>query len=299
MATAYPQSGILLPVPPVARHLELTLRPEATRAAAAAALQALGDPLLRVNGTSSVVGVGPGLARLLDVPVPGLRPFPPLSGDGVEVPSTQKSLWIWLRGEDRGELVHRTRAIAGVLASAFSMDSVVDAFVYDIGRDLTGYEDGTENPKAEAATDAAIVSDAALAPEGSSFVAVQIWQHDLARFFAMSKQEQDNIVGRERDSNEEMEEAPAFSHVKRTAQESFDPVAFVVRRSMPWTEGPRSGLVFVAFGDTLDSYENQLKRMVGLDDGIVDGMFRFSTPLSGAYYWCPPVVDGRVRFGAA
>jgi putative iron-dependent peroxidase len=299
MATAYPQSGILLPVPPVARHLELTLRPEATRAAAAAALQALGDPLLRVDGTSSVVGVGPGLARLLDVPVPGLRPFPPLAGDGVEVPSTQKSLWIWLRGEDRGELVHRTRAIAGVLASAFSMDSVVDAFVYDVGRDLTGYEDGTENPKAEAATDAAIVSDAALAPEGSSFVAVQIWQHDLARFFAMSKQEQDNIVGRERDSNEEMEEAPAFSHVKRTAQESFDPVAFVVRRSMPWTEGPRSGLVFVAFGDTLDSYENQLKRMVGLDDGIVDGMFRFSTPLSGAYYWCPPVVDGRVRFGAA
>jgi putative iron-dependent peroxidase len=173
----------------------------------------------------------------------------------------------------------------------------VDAFVYDTGRDLTGYEDGTENPKAEAATDAAIVSDAALAPQGSSFVAVQLWQHDLARFFAMSKQEQDNIVGRERESNEEMEEAPAFSHVKRTAQESFDPAAFVVRRSMPWTEGPRSGLVFVAFGDTLDSYENQLRRMVGLEDGIVDGMFRFSTPLSGAYYWCPPVVDGRVRFG--
>ncbi len=298
MAIAHPQSGILLPVPPVARHLELALRPEATRAAAAAALKRLGDPALRVDGTASVVGVGPALAGLLDLRVPGLRPFPQLSAGGTDVPSTQKSLWIWLRGEDRGELVHRTRAIAAALSQAFSMETVIDAFVYDIGRDLTGYEDGTENPKAEAATEAAIVSDAALAPPGSSFVAVQNWQHDLSRFFSLSKADQDDIVGRERVSNEEMADAPAFSHVKRTAQESFDPPAFVVRRSMPWTEGQRSGLVFVAFGDTLDSYERQLKRMTGAEDGIVDGMFRFSTPLSGAYYWCPPVVGGRVSFAA-
>jgi putative iron-dependent peroxidase len=174
------------------------------------------------------------------------------------------------------------------------MESTVDAFVYDTGRDLTGYEDGTENPKADAATEAAIVSDGELAPAGSSFVAVQIWQHDLTSFFALSKREQDDIIGRERVSNEEMEDAPEYSHVKRTAQESFDPVAFVVRRSMPWTEGTRAGLVFVAFGNTLDSYENQLKRMTGADDGIVDGMFRFSRPLSGSYYWCPPVIGGRL-----
>lgn len=297
MATVHPQSGILMPVPPVARHLEFALRPEATRSAAVSALQGLADPALHVDGTASVVGVGPVLAKLLDLAVPGLRPFPALSAGGVDVPSTQKALWIWLRGEDRGVLLHRTRAIAAALSNAFSMETVVDAFVYDIGRDLTGYEDGTENPKAEAATDAAIVSDPALAPEGSSFVAVQIWQHDLARFFSLSKKDQDDIVGRERESNEEMADAPEFSHVKRTAQESFNPTAFVVRRSMPWTEGARAGLVFVSFGRTLDSYERQLVRMTGADDGIVDGMFRFSTPLSGAYYWCPPVIGGRVAFG--
>jgi porphyrinogen peroxidase len=299
MSIAHPQSGILVPVPPVARHLELALRPETTSSAAAMALEKLSDRALKVDGTAAVVGVGPGLASLLDIPVAGLRPFPNLKAGDVDVPSTQKSLWIWLRGEDRGELVHRTRAIAVALRTTFSLETVVDAFVYDTGRDLTGYEDGTENPKGEAATEAAIVTDVALAPAGSSFVAVQVWQHDLARFFALSKQEQDNIVGRERESNEEMPEAPAFSHVKRTAQESFDPEAFVVRRSMPWTEGARSGLVFVAFGDTLDSYEKQLRRMSGLDDGIVDGMFRFSTPLTGGYYWCPPVSGGRISFGVA
>jgi putative iron-dependent peroxidase len=44
----------------------------------------------------------------------------------------------------------------------------------------------------------------------------------------------------------EIADAPPSAHVKRTAQESFDPEAFVLRRSMPWTDGMRSGLNFVA-----------------------------------------------------
>ena len=79
--------------------------------------------------------------------------------------------------------------------------------------------------------------------------------------------------------------------MKRTEQESFEPEAFVVRRSLPWTDGPENGLMFVAFGRTLDAFEMQLRRMVGLDDGIVDGLFRFTRPITGGYYWCPPV-DG-------
>ena len=63
---------------------------------------------------------------------------------------------------------------------------------------------------------------------------------------------------------------------------------------MPWSDPDGEGLVFVAFGQTLDAYEAQLRRMVGLDDGIVDGLFQFSRPLSGGYYWCPPVADGKL-----
>ena len=82
--------------------------------------------------------------------------------------------------------------------------------------------------------------------------------------------------------------------MKRTAQESFEPEAFVLRRSMPWTDASRAGLVFVAFGSNLDAFERQLHRMAGLDDGIVDGLFSFTRPLSGSYFWCPPVTGGRV-----
>jgi putative iron-dependent peroxidase len=31
--------------------------------------------------------------------------------------------------------------------------------------------------------------------------------------------------------------------------------------------------------------------MIGAEDQVVDGLFRFTRPITGSYYWCPPV-DG-------
>ncbi|MFN9974616.1 MAG: Dyp-type peroxidase, partial [Phycisphaerae bacterium] len=133
---------------------------------------------------------------------------------------------------------------------------------------------------------------------GSSFVAVQQWEHDLERFNAMSPARRDHCIGRRLSDNAELDDAPDSAHVKRTAQESFDPEAFVVRRSMPWTEGQRCGLVFTAFGRSLDAFEAQLRRMLGVEDGTSDALFQFTRPLSGAYFWCPPVKGGRLDLSA-
>jgi putative iron-dependent peroxidase len=86
--------------------------------------------------------------------------------------------------------------------------------------------------------------------------------------------------------------------VKRTAQESCDPEAFVVRRSMPWSDETGEGLVFVSFGKSLDAFEARLRRMTGQEDGIIDGLFRFTRPVSGSYFWCPPVTDGQLYLTA-
>lgn len=133
--------------------------------------------------------------------------------------------------------------------------------------------------------------------DGSSFVAVQQWQHNFASFDAMSTREQDNAIGRRRRDNVELDRALASAHVKRTAQENFDPEAFVVRRSMPWADAQRAGLMFVAFGNSFDAYEAQMRRMAGIDDGVTDALFRFSQPRTGAYFWCPPVKRGNMDFG--
>ncbi len=116
----------------------------------------------------------------------------------------------------------------------------------------------------------------------------------MAAFKAHTPAERDLIIGRERESDEEIDDAPATAHVKRTAQESFDPPAFMLRRSLPFVRGVEHGLEFIAYGHTLDAFEIMLRRMAGLEDGVVDALARFSQPVTGGYYWCPPVSDGRL-----
>lgn len=281
-----PQPGILQPLPPLSRYLVFALEPDTD---VAAGLKALVDV---VDGDATVAGIGEATLSAIGRSIPGLRPFPPLAGPGVSIPSTPAALWLWLRGDDRGELLLRSRHLEQALAPAFRLVETWDGFKHGSGRDLTGYEDGTENPEGDDAVAAAIAAD------GASLVAVQRWEHNFNRFEAMQPEERDHCIGRRRSDNEELDDAPESAHVKRTAQESFDPEAFVVRRSMPWADASAAGLMFVAFGHSLDAFEAQMRRMVGLDDGIVDALFRFTRPLSGAYFWCPPVKGGRLQLPA-
>ncbi len=282
------QPGILSDVPPLARYFFSELLPDADPRDALRALRDLAD------GDRTVVGLGESLVRALGGEVEGLRTFPSYAGAGFDIPSTPGALWCWLRGDDRGELVHRTRAIEHVLSSAFRLDQAIDAFRYGPGLDLTGYEDGTENPKEEAAVETAVVRGRGPGLDGGSFVAVQRWVHNLDRFDSMAPKDQDATIGRRKSDNAELEDAPPSAHIKRTAQESFDPAAFILRRSMPWADEREAGLVFVAFGRTFDPFEALLRRMVGAEDGVPDALFRFTRPVSGAYFWCPPLRTGRL-----
>jgi len=288
------QPGILQGVPAVARYVSFEAVAGADRAALGAALQRLAQA---VDGDSVVVGLGPSLVAALGATVPGLREFPAISGHGVEVPSTPLQLWCWLRGDDLGFLLHAMRRLQKTLAPAFRIGQVLDAFCHALGdsghgKDLTGYEDGTENPQGDDAVAAAIVDGRGPGLDGSSYLAVQQWVHDFDAFEALASGEQDHHFGRRRSDNEELEDSPTSAHVKRTAQESFDPPAFMLRRSMPWLLATQAGLMFVAFGRSHDAFEVQIRRMAGQEDGITDAMFRISRPVTGAWLWCPPVRGG-------
>ena len=282
------QPGILGSIPRLARYLTFSQRPEA---GPGAALAAIADA---VDGEEMVLGIGRSLALSLGCDIDGLRVFPGHAGAGFEVPSTPAALWCWIRGNDRGDILHRSRQVQRAAAAAFALDEVTDAFQYRTALDLTGYEDGTENPQGDAALEAALVSGRGPGADGSSFVAVQQWVHDLDLFDSMPAGERDDIIGRRQSDNQELADAPESAHVKRTAQETFQPEAFVLRRSMPWADEYAAGLQFVAFGKTFDAFEAQLRRMIGAEDGIVDALFSFTRPVSGAYFWCPPVEDGRL-----
>ena len=277
------QAGILAAVPKFGRYLNFFLKAGAKPRAALIELTKIAD------GNGVVVGIGQATVVALGKTIEGLRPFPTNFGAGLILPSTSSALWCWLRGHDRGDLLHASKKIVEAVSPAFALDGVIDAFNHGGGRDLTGYEDGTENPKGAKAAEAAIARDGGEGLAGSSFAAVQLWVHDFKAFEAMSSKDQDDAIGRRKSDNQELTDAPESSHVKRTAQESFEPEAFVLRRSMPWAEGMRGGLNFVAFGKSFAAFEAQLKRMVGAEDGITDALFKFTLPVSGSYFWCPPM----------
>lgn len=292
MAAVRPQLDVAAPVPALARFLvfdmwaDLDPRPALTR---------LRDAR---SASGSIFGVGQPLVRAAGANLEGLRAMPALAGPGAAFPSTQGALWAFLPGGDASELHDRALAVARALGDGFLLKEEVHAFRYREGRDLSGYVDGTANPSGDAARGAAIVSARGAGLDGSTFVAAQRYVHDLNRFNALPQKERDHIIGRRLSDNEELEDAPPFAHVKRSEQESFDPPAFMLRRSMPWGGFEEHGLYFVAFGQSLDRFERVLSRMAGLDDGVADGLLRFTRPLSGGYYWCPPLSGERLDWSA-
>lgn len=282
------QPGILLPPTPAGRFLTFGLTSDARPRDVAARLAAL------TIDERIICGVGAPLARALGANVPGLHDF-------VEVravfPSTQGALWFFLGGTDAGEILHRARHLVDALGDSVKLEEDVPSFTYGGGRDLSGYEDGTENPKGDRALDA-VFGPAGPARTGGCFVATQKWVHDLGGFERLSREARNDIIGRDVDSNEELATAPASAHVKRTAQESFDPPSFVLRRSMPWGDVREHGLYFVAYGVTLEPFERILRRMAGLEDGTTDALLTMSRAVTGGAFWCPPVVGNRLDLRA-
>jgi putative iron-dependent peroxidase len=274
------QPRILTPPPPHA--LLLTLRvPTAT---------ALRELAGRIDLQRTILGLGAPLVAAMGAHVPGLTTFEAISGPGVSFPSTQGDLWLALYDGDPGELLHEARRLLDGLD--MTVDEAQPTYTHRDGRDLSGYLDGTANPEDVAAV--ALV-DGPPGLEGSSYLHVQRWVHDLDAITRMSAEQRDLMIGRRHADNEELADAPPSAHVKRTEQEA---VGFLLRRSMPWGSLDAHGLVFVAYARDPGLFHRHLRRMAGLEDGVTDALLRVSRAVTGGAWWCPPTRRGRLDLRA-
>ena len=99
------QSGILAPLP-AAGPLPQLQRPAAGRRCAPRCARCANWP----TASAWWSGLGESLVRALGREIPGLHSFAGAVGPGLELPATPAALWCWLRGDDRGDLVHLTRS---------------------------------------------------------------------------------------------------------------------------------------------------------------------------------------------
>jgi putative iron-dependent peroxidase len=286
---ARPQPGIFAQGTRSHYHLEFDLRPDATDDAVVAALHGLREPPVTAGGSNIVVGFGADLWRRLqpdDAPAE-LGPFEAIGGDGRSAPATQHDLWVWTHGTGEDVELDVARAVVAVLAPVATLAAEQPCFVYLDSRDLTGFIDGTENPPVEQAFDVALVPDGRPGA-GGAFVLAQKWVHDLDRFHAQKREEQEDTIGRTKPDSVELDDKPPTAHIARVVIEEDGEELELYRRSTPYGRVGELGLYFLAFSADPSRFTKMLHRMFGVSgDGVHDHLTDFTRPVSGAFYFAP------------
>ncbi|HEY8121016.1 MAG TPA: Dyp-type peroxidase [Myxococcota bacterium] len=297
---AKPQA-VILPTPgPSALFLVLRV-PELARDGAevvriAARTPALAQAVARLDPKAKLAsGIAFGSA-LWDVASPvarprGLHPFRLVAAEDRRAPATPGDLLLHVtskRPDLNFELALRVRAALGARVEVVEE---VHGFQYLDIRDLTGFIDGTQNPKGvRGRSEAALIGREDPAFAGGSYVFTQRYVHDLARWNALPLAEQESAVGRrKRDSKEMSDKAkPPSAHISRVVIVESGAELEIVRHSLPYGTTSEAGLFFLAYTRDLVIPERMLERMLGASgDGIHDRLMEFTHAVSGAAFFAP------------
>ena len=122
------------------------------------------------------------------------------------------------------------------IGDAVSIADEVHGFRYFEDRDVIGFVDGTENPRGEAAREAAIIGGEDPAFAGGSYVIVQKYLHNMKAWNALSIEAQERIIGRRKLSDIELSDAekPASAHNALTVIEENGKELKILRDNMPF-----------------------------------------------------------------
>ena len=298
-AMSQPQAGIIPEPSRNALFLILRVRDPASKGTAvarvAAETPALVDKVGAIDPRARLVCTVSFGSEFWDAISPerrpaGLRPFRAVTTGGRTAPSTGGDLLFHILSQRPDLNFETARRLMSRLTSAVEVMEEVHGFRYLDTRDLTGFIDGTENPKGKARAEVALIGNEDATFAGGSYVFTQRYIHDLTKWAALPLDEQEKVVGRrKRDSKELSDRAkPATAHIARTVIEENGEELKIVRHSFPYGTVSEAGLFFIAYMRTLDIPEKMLARMMGTaGDGLSDHLMDFSRAVSGAHFFAP------------
>lgn len=280
-----PQPGIFAVGTRTHHHLEFDCQGEP--AAVMAAVRRIREAATTIVGVNVVVGFGPRQWESIASTKPhDLIAFETIEGaDGYMIPATQHDLWLWLHSSGPDAVFNVARIAAVELSDLATVAHEQPTFTYQASQDLTGFEDGTENPPLDEANDIATI-----AGDGGSIVLLQKWVHDLDGFEALELADRETVIGRTLQGSIELDPSPPNSHVGRVVIDGADGGELeVFRRSTAFGGVQEHGLMFLAFSADRARLQRMLERMAGADDGVRDRLTEFSTPVRSAWYYAPPL----------
>ena len=156
-------------------------------------------------------------------------------------------------------------------------------------RDLTGFVDGTENPKDAHRAEVALLPAGPFA--GGSYIDIQRYIHDLAAWNRLSVTQQEQIIARTKQTDEEFatEDKPETAHIKRVSIKEDGESLEILRHSMPYGTVSEHGLYFISYAGRPDTFRRMLEQMIVADKaGHYDHLLNFSRAVTGASFFAPP-----------
>jgi porphyrinogen peroxidase len=280
-----------------------TINPGAANEAAVRSLCADLAALLRSIGfreptenLSCIMGFGSeAWDRLFGEPRPAeLHPFREIRAGARHAVATPGDLLFHIRAERMDLCFEMASQIMARLGGAVSAVDEVHGFRYFDSRDLLGFVDGTENPTGEQAVDATVVGDEDPGFAGGSYVIVQKYLHDLTGWNALPTEAQERIIGRNKLSDIEIDEAirPTSAHNSLTTIVEDGREVKILRDNMPFGQAGQGefGTYFIGYSRSPRTIEQMLQNMfVGRPPGNYDRILDFSRAVTGNLFFVPSV----------
>lgn len=245
-------------------------------------------------GLTCVIGFGSDAwDKLFGLPRPAeLHPFQEIRSGGRHAVSTPGDILFHIRAKRIDLCFELATQIMDSLGDTASVADEVHGFRYFDTRDVLGFVDGTENPRGDAAREAAVVGDEDPIFRGGSYVIVQKYLHDMKGWNALSVETQERIIGRKKLSDIELSDAekPSFAHNALTVIEENGKELKILRDNMPFGRPGHGefGTYFIGYSRTPRITEVMLQNMfVGNPPGNYDRLLDFSRAVTGNLFFAP------------
>ena len=222
-----------------------------------------------------------------------LAPFPDMQCEDRSAPVAPCDLFVQIRA-DRADICHAIGIeIFALLQPHVELIEEVRGFRYLDGRDLTGFVDGTENPRGLRKLDVAIVGDDDPDFVGGSYIHIQRYQHNLTKWQMLPVSRQETVIGRTKTDNIEFasQDKPAFAHTKRTSlKDNKGQNLEMLRQSMPYGDMTVQGLYFMSCAKSPKPFTQMLRSMIfGDENGVYDQLLDYTTAETGAAFFAPSI----------
>ena len=221
-----------------------------------------------------------------------LTSFPAMHSDDRVAPTSNYDIYIEIRS-DRADVNHIVSTkVCQLLGDSVELVEQIQAFRFLDGRDLTGFVDGTENPKGLHRRKVALVKeDDDINFAAGSYLHIQRYQHNLKLWDSLAEHEQEDVYGRTKLENIEYEsdEKALTAHTKRTSlKDEAGKSIEIVRQSMPYGDMKHKGLFFVSYCASPKPFEIMLKSMIhGDGHGHSDHLLKYTQAETGSAFFAP------------